>query len=55
MPNLELFPLLLAIVGLIGGLILVKTFRLPGSFQKNREKLKQIRKQLKKQEQELGL
>ena len=55
MPKLELFSLLLALVGLIGGIIVVKTFRLPSSFVKNREKLKQIRKELKKQEQELGL
>ena len=55
MPKFEFFSLLLGLVGLIGGIILVKTFRLPNSFQKNREKLKQIRKQLKKQEQELGL
>ncbi len=55
MPKSEFFSLILGLAGLIGGLILVKTFRLPGSFQKNRQKLKDIRKQLKKQEKELGL
>ncbi len=55
MLKVEILSLLIGLVVLVGVLILAKTLRLPKSYYENHEKLKEVRRKIRKQDRDLDL
>lgn len=49
--QMEWLAIVVGIVALAGLLIVVRTFRMPKSFEENSEKLKSVRKQIRSEEE----